>query len=128
MFFGIMNLPAIFQAIMNEILKNIINKEKVAVFVDDVLVGTKTEKGYNKIVKKVLKRLNENNLYVKLKKCIWKIQKIGFLKAIIEPNGIKMKKEKVNKILSQPKPKNIKNIRKFLNFTSYYREFIKDFA
>jgi len=55
---------------MNEILKNIINKEKVAVFVDDVLVGTKTEKGYNKIVKKVLKRLNENNLYVKLKKCI----------------------------------------------------------
>ena len=128
MFFGIMNLPAIFQAIMNEILKNIINKEKVAVFVDDVLVGTKTEKGYNKIVKKVLKRLNENNLYVKLKKCIWKIQKIGFLKVIIEPNRIKMKKEKVNKILSQPKPKNIKNIRKFLNFTSYYREFIKDFA
>jgi len=58
---------------MNKILKNIINKEKVAVFVDDVLVGTKTEKGYNKIVKKVLKRLNENNLYVKLKKCIWKI-------------------------------------------------------
>ena len=128
MFFGIMNLPAIFQAIMNKILKNIINKEKVAVFVDDVLVGTKTEKGYNKIVKKVLKRLNENNLYVKLKKCIWKIQKIGFLKVIIEPNRIKMKKEKVNKILSQPKPKNIKNIRKFLNFTSYYREFIKDFA
>ena len=128
MFFGIMNLPAIFQAIMNEILKNIINKEKVAVFVDDVLVGTKTEKGYNKIVKKVLKRLNENNLYVKLKKCIWKIQKIGFLKVIIEPNRIKMKKEKVNKILSQPKPKNIKNIRKFLNFTNYYREFIKDFA
>ena len=128
MFFGIMNLPAIFQAIINEILKNIINKEKVAVFVDDVLVGTKTEKGYNKIVKKVLKRLNENNLYVKLKKCIWKIQKIGFLKVIIEPNRIKMKKEKVNKILSQPKPKNIKNIRKFLNFTSYYREFIKDFA
>ena len=128
MFFGIMNLPAIFQAIMNEILKNIINKEKVAVFVDDVLVETKTEKGYNKIVKKVLKRLNEDNLYVKLKKCIWKIQKIGFLKVIIEPNRIKMKKEKVNKILSQPKPKNIKNIRKFLNFTSYYREFIKDFA
>ena len=128
MFFGIMNLPAIFQAIMNKILKNIINKEKVAVFVDDVLVGTKTEKGYNKIVKKVLKRLNEDNLYVKLKKCIWKIQKIGFLKVIIEPNRIKMKKEKVNKILSQPKPKNIKNIRKFLNFTSYYREFIKDFA
>ena len=128
MFFGIMNLPAIFQAIMNKILKNIINKEKVAVFVDDVLVETKTEKGYNKIVKKVLKRLNEDNLYVKLKKCIWKIQKIGFLKVIIEPNRIKMKKEKVNKILSQPKPKNIKNIRKFLNFTSYYREFIKDFA
>jgi len=55
---------------MNKILKDIINKGKVAAFVDDVLVGTETEKEHNKIVKEVLKRLEKNNLYIKLEKCI----------------------------------------------------------
>ena len=73
MFFGMINLPATFQAIMNEILRDMINKGKVAAFVDDILVGTETEKGHDKIVKRVLKRLEENNLYVKPEKCIWKI-------------------------------------------------------
>jgi len=64
------NLPATFQAIMKEILKDMINKEKVTAFVDNVLMGTKTKEGYNEIVKKVLKRLEENNLYIKPKKCM----------------------------------------------------------
>ena len=55
MFFGMTNSPATFQAIMNEILRDMINKEKVAVFVDDVLVGTEMEKGHNEIVEEVLK-------------------------------------------------------------------------
>jgi len=63
--------PAIFQAMMNEILRDLINEGKVVVFVDDVLVGTEMEKGYNKIVEEILKRLEENNLYIKPKKCMW---------------------------------------------------------
>jgi len=55
MFFGMTNSPATFQAIMNEILRDMINKEKVAVFVDDVLVGTEMEKGHDEIVEEVLK-------------------------------------------------------------------------
>ena len=70
MFFGMTNLPAIFQAIMNKILKDMINKRKVVVFVDDVLVGTETEEEYNEIVEEVLKRLKENNLYIKPEKCV----------------------------------------------------------
>jgi len=62
------NSPAIFQAIMNEILRDLINEGKVAVFLDDMLVETKTEKGHDEIVKKILRRLEENNLYVKLEK------------------------------------------------------------
>ena len=50
-----------------------INKKKVTAFVDNVLVGTKTEEGYNEIVKKVLKRLKENDLYIKPEKCMWKV-------------------------------------------------------
>ena len=59
---------------MNEILRDIINKEKVAAFVDDILMRTETEERHNKIVKEVLKRLEENDLYVKPKKCILKVQ------------------------------------------------------
>jgi len=70
MFFEMTNLLAIFQVIMNEILRDLINEEKVAAFVNDVLVGTETEKGHDEIVEEVLRRLEENNLYVKPEKCI----------------------------------------------------------
>jgi len=112
---------------MNEILRDLINKEKVAAFVDDVLVGTETKEGHNKIVEKILKRLEENDLYVKPKKCIWKTKKIGFLEVIIRPNGIEMEAEKVNGVLSWPQSKSIKDVRKFLGLANYYRRFIKDF-
>jgi len=70
MFFGMTNSPAIFQAMMNEILRDLINKGKVAAFVDDMLVGTEMEEGHNEIVEKILKRLEENDLYIKLEKCV----------------------------------------------------------
>jgi len=127
-FFGMMNSPATFQAMMNEILRDMINEGKVAVFVDDVLVGTETEEGHNKIVEEVLRRLEENDLYVKLEKCTWKVRKIGFLGVVIGPSRIEMEKEKVDRVLSWPKPKNVKDVRKFLGLANYYRRFIKDFA
>jgi len=67
-FFGMTNLPAIFQAMMNEILRDIINEGKVTAFVDDILVETETKEEYNKIVEEVLKRLEKNSLYVKPEK------------------------------------------------------------
>ena len=70
MFFGMTNSPATFQAMINKILRDMINEEKVAAFVDNVLVRTETEKGHNEIVEEVLKRLEENDLYVKPEKCI----------------------------------------------------------
>jgi len=69
-FFGITNSLAIFQAMMNEILRNIINKEKVAAFVNNMLIGTETKEGRDEIVEEVLKRLEENDLYIKPEKCI----------------------------------------------------------
>jgi len=73
MFFGITNSPATFQTMMNEILRDMINKGKVVTFVDDILVGMETKEEHDKIVEKVLKRLKENDLYIKLEKCIWKV-------------------------------------------------------
>jgi len=128
MFFGMTNSLAIFQMIINKILRDLINKEKVTAFIDNVLVGTETEEGHNEIVEEILRRLEENDLYVKPEKCIWKAKKIGFLGMIIGPNGVKIEKEKVDGILSWPEPKNMKDIRKFLGLANYYRGFIKNFA
>ena len=100
MFFGMTNLPAIFQAMMNKILRDMINKGKVAAFVDNVLVGIKIEEGHDEIIEKVLKRLEANDLYVKPEKCAWKVRKIGFLEVVIGPNNIEMEREKVDGVLN----------------------------
>ena len=99
MFFGLMNSPATFQAMMNDLLRDLTNTGKVAVFIDDVIVGTETEEGHDELVVEVIKRLEENDLYVKLEKCKWKVREVEFLGVVIGLEGINMKKEKVKGVL-----------------------------
>ena len=68
MFFGLKNLLAMFQAMMNKLLRDFINTEKVGNFIDNIMVGTEMEEGHDELVAKILKRLEENNLYVKPEK------------------------------------------------------------
>ena len=89
MFFGMTNSPATFQGMMNEIMRDLINEGKVAVFVDDVLVGTDSEEGHDEIVAEVLKWLEENDLYVKPEKCSWKTSKVNFLGVIMVREKLK---------------------------------------
>ena len=84
---------------MNEILWDLINTGKVASFIDDVIVGTEDEEEHDNIVAEVVKRLAENNLYVKPEKCKWKVRKVGFLGVVIGPKGIKMEEDKVKGVL-----------------------------
>ena len=128
MFFGLTNSPATFQAMMNELLRDLINTEKVATFIDDVIVGIETEEGHDDIVTEVIKRLEENNLYVKLEKCKWKVRKVEFLRVIIGPDGIKMEEEKIKGVVEWPTPKCVKDVQKFLGLANYYCQFIEGFA
>jgi len=128
MFFGMTNSPITFQGMMNEILRDMINEGKVAAFVDDVLIGTETEKGHNELVEEVLKRLEENDLYVKPEKCTWKVQKVNFLGVVMDEGKIEMEEDKVAGVLNWPIPKTVRDIRKFLGLANYYRRFVKDFA
>ena len=76
----------------------------------------------------MIKRLEENDLYVKPEKCKWKVRKVGFLGVIIGPDGIKMEEEKVRGVLDWLTPKCVKDVQKFLGLANYYRRFIKGFA
>ena len=69
MFFGLTNLLAIFQVIMNELLKDLINIGKVKSFIDDIIVEIETEEEYNELITEILRRLEENYFYVKPEKC-----------------------------------------------------------
>ena len=99
MFFRLTNSPATFQTIMNELLRDIINTGRVVVFIDDVIVGTESEEGHDELVVEIIKRLEENDLYVKPERCKWKVREVEILGVVIEPNGIKMEEEKIRGVL-----------------------------
>jgi len=100
MFFGMTNSPATFQGMMNEILRDMINEGKVVAFVDDMLIGTETEERHNELVEKVLKCLEENDLYVKPEKCAWKVQKVNFLEVVMGQGRIEIEEDKVAGVLN----------------------------
>jgi len=85
---------------INEILRDMINKEKMAAFVDNVLVGIETKEGYDAIVEEVLRRLEENDLYVKPEKCAWKVQKVNFLGVVMGQGKFEMEEDKVTRVLN----------------------------
>ena len=120
MFFRLTNLLAMFQAIMNKLLKDLINTGRVVAFIDNVIVRTETEEGHHEIVVEVIRKLEENNLYVKLEKCKWNVRKVGFLGVVIGPDRIKMEKEKVKGVLEWLTPKCVKDVQKFLRLVNYY--------
>jgi len=128
MYFGLTNSPTTFQTIMNNLFRDLINQGDTATFIDDILVAMDTKEGHDKLVEEVLKRLEENDLFVKPKKCKWKVREVEFLGVIISPKGVEMQKEKVEGVLNWPVPRNVKEVQKFLGLANYYRRFIKDFA
>ena len=105
---------------MNEILQDLINTREVVSFIDDIIVGMEEKKEYNEIVEEVIKRLAENDLYVKPEKWKQKVREVVFLEVVIGPEGIKIEEVKVKKALDQLTSIGVKNIQKFLGLVNYY--------
>ena len=115
MFFELTNSPAIFQTIMNKILWDLINTREVVSFINDVIVGIEKTKEHDGVVEEVVKRLAENNLYVKLEKYKQKIREVGFLGVVIKPEVMKIEKKKIKIVLDWQSPMELRMFRNSQN-------------
>jgi len=100
MYFGLTNSPATFQTIINNLFRDLINQGDMVTFIDDILVATEMEERHDELVEEILKRLEENNLFVKPEKCKWKVREIEFLGVVIGPKEVEIQKEKVKEVLN----------------------------
>src|ERR1700674_337212 len=128
MFFGLTNSPTSFQTMMNTILKDLIDQGHVIVYMDDILIFTKDLEEHRRIINEVLKRLKENDVFLKPQKCFFEQKEVKFLGLIISEEGIQMDSKKVKGVQNWPCTKKVKEIQAFLGFANFYRRFVKDFA
>jgi len=125
--FGLKNAPATFQHFINDVLSDYLD-DFVISYIDDILIYSNSLEEHHEHVSKVLEKLLENNLYVKLEKCEFDKSETTFLGYVISKDGLKMDKEKIKAILDWPVPTNVKEVQSFIELCNYYRLFIKDFA
>ncbi|SJL16290.1 uncharacterized protein ARMOST_19810 [Armillaria ostoyae] len=128
MFFGLTNSPTMFQWIMNVIFKDLITTGKVTIYLDDILIFSKTLEEHRKITHRVLELLRKNKLFLKAEKCEFKVLETEYLGVIISKGSIHMDPVKVMGIIEWPIPTKKKELQSFLGFTNFYRCFIKDYS
>ena len=127
MSFGLTNAPAFFMHMMNKVFMEYLDKF-VVVFIDDILVYSKTEEEHENHLRLVLQKLRENKLYAKLSKCAFWIYEVQFLGHIISKGGIAVDPSKVKDVSDWPIPQNVREVRGFLGLAGYYRRFIENFS
>ena len=113
---------------MNEIFHDIL--DVCIVYIDDLMIfmSMDNQEEHDRIMLEVLRRLRDNDLFVKPEKCRFRVTEVDFLGMIVSRDGIKMDPEKVNAILKWPEPTNVKQVHAFLGLSNFYRHFIKDYA
>lgn len=125
--FGLTNAPATFQRMINEVMRDFLDV-KVIVYLDDIMVFSRTRRQHIDDVKAVLQRLREHHLWAKPEKCQFFRKSVEFLGFVISRAGISMDPAKVEAVLQWPAPKTVKDVRAFLGFANFYRRFIAKYS
>ncbi|GBG60905.1 hypothetical protein CBR_g16025 [Chara braunii] len=127
MSFGLTNAPATFQTAMNDIFRDIL-EEYVLVYLDDILVYSRTLEDHLRHLRDVLQRLCKHGFYAKLSNCHFAQRKVDFLGHHVSDQGLHMDDAKITAIAKWPIPTSVKELRSFLGLTSYYSNFIQGYA
>ncbi|KAL0150908.1 hypothetical protein M9458_053827 [Cirrhinus mrigala] len=125
--FGLANSPSYFQAFINEVFRDMLNRW-VIIYIDDILIYSNSLTEHIKHVRSVLQRLIAHQLYAKEEKCEFHQDNISFLGYIISADGVAMDEKKVNAVLKWPRPNTLRELQRFLGFTNFYRRFIRHFS
>ncbi len=125
---GFTNSPATFQWMMNDIFKNLIASGAVTVYLDDILIMSKTKVEHRRITREVLKILRQNKLFLKAEKCEFETLETEYLGVIISEGSIRMDPVKIAGIAEWPVPTKKVQLQSFLGFTNFYRRFIKGYS
>ncbi|TYK06676.1 pol protein [Cucumis melo var. makuwa] len=127
MSFGFTNAPAVFMDLMNGVFKDFLDTF-VIVFIDDILIYSKTEAEHEEHLHQVLETLRANKLYAKFSKCEFWLKKVTFLGHVVSSEGVSVDPAKIEAITSWPRPSIVSKIRSFLSLAGYYKRFVEDFS
>jgi hypothetical protein len=125
--FGLTNAPSTFMRLMNEVLKDFIGKFAI-VYLDNILIFSKTEAEHLKHLATVMRRLQQEKLLINMKKSTFMRTELIYLGFVISVDELKMDPEKVNAIKNWPSPKGVFEVRSFHGLASFYRKFIRNFS
>uniref|UniRef100_A0A8C5PCP2 ribonuclease H n=1 Tax=Leptobrachium leishanense TaxID=445787 RepID=A0A8C5PCP2_9ANUR len=125
--FGLCNAPAAFQHFLNDIFRDVLDTFLV-VYLDDLLVYSRTIQEHTQHVRLVLSRLRQHKLYGKIEKSTFEKSSIEFLGYVLSPGHIEMDKAKIKAILDWPTPRDKKMVQQFMGFANFYRRFIRSFS
>ncbi|MBW0502131.1 hypothetical protein O181_041846 [Austropuccinia psidii MF-1] len=125
--FGFTNDPTSFQNLFNDISYYLPDIYVVA-YLDEIMVFSKSEEEHVTNISTVLSRLRANNLFAKASKCLFNVSSVEYLGYIVSSEGLKMDKDKVQKILNWPPPRSLKALHSLLGFANFCHRFIKNYS
>ncbi|KAL5563785.1 hypothetical protein UlMin_033532 [Ulmus minor] len=125
--FGLTNAPAAFMDLMNRVFKEFLDKF-VIVFIDDILIYSKTKEEHDEHLRITLRTLEEHKLYAKFSKCEFWLDKVHFLGHVVSKDGVSVDPAKIEAVSKWPAPTNVTEIRSFLGLAGYYRRFVEGFS
>ncbi|KAF4569440.1 hypothetical protein EYR36_009231 [Pleurotus pulmonarius] len=128
MFFGLTNSPSTFQTMMNDLFRELITEGVVIIYLDDILIYTKTREEHRRVLKRVLEILQRNKLFLRADKCDFEQTKVEYLGVVISEGKIEMDPVKVSGVADWPTPRTRTELQSFLGFVNFYRRFIKDYS
>ncbi|KAL0549222.1 hypothetical protein IC582_013703 [Cucumis melo] len=127
MSFGLTNAPAVFMDLMNRVFREFLDTF-VIVFIDDILIYSKTEAEHEEHLRIVLQTLRDNKLYAKFSKCEFWLKQVSFLDHVVSKAGVFVDPAKIEAITGWTRPSTVSEVRSFLGLAGYYRRFVENFS